>query len=74
MKICLGSRCGTKEGTYPPPTIDIAQALESMISECARTIGKANPVITIIAVIKRPTSIGPAPSSKLVAYSSAPQQ
>lgn len=60
--------------TRPPPTIDMAQALGLMISEWARTIGKAKPVTTIKAVMKRPKSTGPEPSSKLVAYSSAPQQ
>ena len=63
-----------KEKTHPPPTMDITQAFVLMISEWASTIGNANPVTTIIAVMKRPISTEPAPSSKLVAYSSAPQQ
>ena len=54
--------------------MDMAQAVGLMIPECARIIGSANPVTTIMAVMKRPRSIGPEPSSKLVAYSSAPQQ
>jgi hypothetical protein len=60
-------------GTYPPPTIDIADAFESMIPECASTIGRANPVTTMREVKKRPVSIGPPAVFSYDANSSEPQ-
>lgn len=50
------------ESTYPPPTIDMIQAPGLITSECASTIGSANPVTTTTEVMKRPRSIGPEPS------------
>ena len=58
--------------TYPPPMIDIAQAAGRMMSEWARTRGKAKPVTTTMAVMNRPRSSGPDPSST-VENSSEPQ-
>jgi hypothetical protein len=48
--------------TYPPPMSDMILAPGLMISECASTSGKAKPVTTIKAVMKRPMSMGPEPS------------
>lgn len=50
----------------------MAQALLSIISECANTMGRAKPVITNVEVIKRPMSIGADPSSRKL-RSSEPQ-
>lgn len=38
--------------------IAITQALVFIIPECAKMIGSANPVTTIVAVMKRPKSTG----------------
>ena len=43
--------------------IDIAQAPGRMISEWARTSGRAKPVTTTMDVMNRPRSSGPDPSS-----------
>ena len=56
------SRAESGTATYEPPTMDIAHAAGRMISECARTRGRAKPVTTIVAVMKQPRSIGPEPS------------
>jgi hypothetical protein len=60
-------------GTYPPPTMDITQALGRITSECAKTMGSAKPETTIIEVIKRPRSTGPDVSWSDDENSSAPQ-
>lgn len=52
--------------------IDIAQAAGRITSEWARTSGRAKPVTTTTAVINRPRSRGPDPSSS-VENSSEPQ-
>lgn len=52
--------------------IDIAQAPGCMISEWARTSGRAKPVTTTMDVMNRPRSRGPDPSSS-VENSSEPQ-
>lgn len=58
--------------THPPPMIDIAQAAGRMISEWARTSGRAKPDTTTMDVMNRPRSRGPDPSSS-VENSSEPQ-
>jgi hypothetical protein len=42
--------------------MDVMQAPVRMTSAWASTIGRAKPVTTMIAVIKRPRSTGPEPS------------
>jgi len=68
-----GEGVTAEEGnTHPPPMIDIAQAPGRMMSEWARTSGRAKPVTTTTEVINFPRSSGPDPSSS-VENSSEPQ-
>ena len=57
--------------THPPPMMDMMQAVVWMTPECAKTIGRANPVTTTMDVMKRPRSIAPELSS--LEKSSEPQ-
>ncbi len=53
--------------------MDIRAAVCRMTSACARTIGRANPVTTMIEVMKRPRSTAAEPSYSAEEKSSAAQ-